>query len=237
MSRVCILTCLSAALWAACAAHTSSSPRAVAAAPAASPASPATTGGGAEAFTCTLLFGINATAEWYDKGFEGLVDGQKWELVRVHSGFIERWADPDSAFWKAAITSPCAQNATTPDRIIFVALNFDYTTVDQWLPPLTATVKNLRAKYPSARRIELMTFVRAPGNQACPQREAKRSTIAPAEDQAIEQVAQANPDVVRVAPRFEASACEEFSGNPPHPSAAGGVAWAQSIARHYGVGR
>ena len=202
-------------------------------------AGPSTTppGDDTASYACTLIFGINATDEWYSQGFEKLVDGNKWEIIKVHSGFIELWADPNNGFWKTGIGSPCTQGAMAPDRIIFTALNFDFTTLDQWLPPLTATVKNLQMKYPSAKRIELATFVRAPHNMACPQREPKRSTIAAAEDQAIEMVAAANPDLVRISPKFEAMTCGEFSGNPPHPTAAGGAAWAKQIAAHYGMGK
>src|SRR3954453_7908407 len=128
-------------------------------------AAPAPAGGDGAGYACPLVIGINATSEWYDQGFEKLVPNEKWELIRVHSGFIELWADPNNGVWKTAISSPCAQNPNQPDRVLFVALNFDFTTLDQWLPPLTATVKNLRARYASAKRIELMTFVRAPGNK------------------------------------------------------------------------
>jgi hypothetical protein len=190
--------------------------------------------GDPESFACTLMIGINATAEWWNQGFEKLVDNARWELIRVHSGFVEKWANPNDAFWNTAPTSACAQNPDKPDRVIFVALNFDYTTLQQWLPPLAATAKNLQAKYPSARRIELATFVRAPGNKPCPQGAPPRSTIVAAEDQAIEMVAATNPQLIRISPRFEAKACSEFSGNPPHPTAAGGAAWAAMIAAHYG---
>ena len=185
-------------------------------------------------YTCTLIFGINATAEWYNRGFENLVDGSKWQLIRVHSGFVEKWADPNSDFWNARPTSACAQNADSPDRIIFVALNFDFTSLEQWLPPMAATTKNLIAKYPSAKRIELGTYVRAPGNKPCPQGPPKRSTIPAAEDQAIEMVVAQHPGLVFAAPKFEAKTCSEFSGNPPHPNASGGMAWAKMIAEHYG---
>jgi hypothetical protein len=190
-----------------------------------------------ETYSCTLMFGINATQEWWKQGFETLVNNDHWELTKVHSGFIELWADPNNAIWNTGIDSACAQNSKTPDRIIFVALNFDFTTLDQWLPPMMATAKNLRMKYPSAKRIELGTFVRAPGNQPCPQAPAKRSTIAAAEDQAIDMVVASDPSIFKVAPRFEAKACNEFSGNPPHPSPAGGTAWAKMAAAHYGLGK
>jgi hypothetical protein len=189
----------------------------------------ATTPPDGETFACTLVIGINATEEWWRQGFEKLVDNARWELIRV-----QLWADPKDGVWSTAPTSACAQNPDKPDRVIFVALNFDYTTLAQWLPPLQAAVKNLQAKYPSARRIELATFVRAPGNKPCPQAPAPRSTIAPAEDQAIEMVAASNPQLLRISPKFEAKTCSEFSGNPPHPTAAGGMAWAAMIAAHYG---
>jgi hypothetical protein len=179
------------------------------------------------------MIGILATEEWYDAGFETMVDNSKWELIYVHSGFVELWANPQDPVWSTATMSPCAQNPTKPDRVIFVALNFDFTTLAEWLPPVTASVKNLIAKYPSAKRIELMSFIRAPGDNACSQAPAKRSTITPAQDDAMAMVAAANPGLVFVAPKFEAKTCGEFSSNPPHPSPTGATAWAKMMADAY----
>jgi hypothetical protein len=194
-------------------------------------------GDNGESYSCTLIIGINATAEWYSRGFEQLVDNAKWELIRVHSGFVEIWADPKASVWGTGPTSACAKNGGNPDRIIFVALNFEYNTLAQWVPNLTAVVKNLQAKYPGVKRIELGTYVRAPGNKPCPQGPAYRSTITEAQDQANVMVAAANSALVTVSPKFEAKTCSEFSGNPPHPSASGGTAWAKMIAEHYGLGK
>jgi hypothetical protein len=184
-------------------------------------------------YSCTRIIGINATSEWYTQGFETMVDNGKWEIVRVHSGFVELWAQPGASVWSTGASSACAGGAK-PDRIIFIGLNFDTTTLEQWLPPLTAVVKNIKDKFPGIKNIELGTFVRAPGNKPCPQAPAKRSTIAPAEDQAIAMVAAANPGLVTISPKFEAKTCNEFSGNPPHPSSSGGAAWAKMMAEHYG---
>jgi hypothetical protein len=230
---------LLAALWScsACAAGAAARAPAPRAAPApVSPAGPSPTPV-AQDFACTLVIGINATEEWYSKGFETLVDDARWELVKVHSGFVTLWADPGARVWSTPPSSPCANGAGAPDRVLFVALQFDFTTLEQWLPPLRAVVKNLQVRYPRVKRIELATFVRAPGNLACPQAPPKRSTIAPAEDAAIEIVAKENPGLVTIAPKFQATGCDEFSGNPPHPSAAGGAAWAKRIAEHYGGAR
>ena len=187
-------------------------------------------------YSCTLYVGILATDQFWGD-FEKLINPAHWELIWVHSGFVQLWANPKDPVWSTKITTPCAENAQTPDRIIFVALNFDYNTLAEWLPPLTAAAKNLQAKYPSAKRIELGTFVRAPGNMACPQAPAPRSTISPAEDQAIAMVAQTNPSLFAVAPKFEAKACSDFISNPPHPTTAGAENWAQEIAQYYGLGQ
>lgn len=188
-------------------------------------------------YTCTHVIGINATAEWYNRGFESLVDGSKWQLVRVHSGFVQLWADPNAGAWNTGATSACTANGKNPDRVLFVGLNFDYDKLDQWLPNLRAVAKNLKTKFPGVKRIELGTFVRAPGNKACPQRAAPRSTITAAQDEANAMVAAENPGLVFVMPKFEAKTCSEFSGNPPHPSTSGGMAWAKMIADHYGLGK
>jgi hypothetical protein len=185
------------------------------------------------AFTCTLLIGIQATEEWYTAGFETMVDNSRWELIWVHSGFVELWANPADPIWSTGITSPCAQGGTQPDRVIFVPLNYNYTTLAEWTPAITAAVANIHAKYSSAKRIELMTFIRAPGNVACPQAPAPRSTITQAQDEAMAAVAAANPGLVVVAPRFEVKTCNEFSSNPPHPTTAGAGAWATMMASYY----
>jgi hypothetical protein len=184
-------------------------------------------------YACTLVIGINATGEWYKQGFEQLVDNARWELMQIHNGFIEKWADPNDAYWATAIDSPCTKDAKAPDRIVFVLSNFDYTTIEEWYPPLLQVLKNLQVKYPSAQNVELTTWVRAPGNLPCPQAPANRSTISAGEDQAIAKATQEFPGRVTAAPKFEAHSCSEYTDNPPHPTTAGGTAWAKMIAAHY----
>ena len=190
------------------------------------------TGGNNGPFNCTRYFGINATAEWYNQGFEQLVDGAKWELVRVHSGFVDKWAEPNNGFWNTNPTSACAGGAK-PDRIIFVGLKFEWTSEELWTTALTGVVKNLKEKFPGVKSIELATYVRAPGNKPCPQGPPYRSTIHASQDAAIAKVVATDPVLLKASPRFEATACSDFSGNPPHFSAGGGKKVAGIIGQHY----
>src|SRR5688572_4413322 len=74
-------------------------------------------------YTCTLVIGIQATGQWYNAGFEKLVDGNKWEVIAVHSAKVESWADPNNGLWANNPSSPCTMNAKNPDRILFTGLN------------------------------------------------------------------------------------------------------------------
>lgn len=200
----------------------------------------ASSGGSADTGTyeCTLILGILTTGEWYTEGgFETLVNDAKWELQYVHSGHVELWADASDPIWNTTTTSPCASRASTPDRVLYVAANYDYALVTEWKPKLESVVANIKSKYPGAKRIELGTWVRAPGNVVCSGTDPARTTIGSAEDQAISEVAAENPGLVYVSPKFEAKTCSEFSEIPPHGSETGVVAWAQMIAEHYGLGK
>jgi len=197
-------------------------------------AGPAATTPAAGPFTCTLIIGIQATGQWYGAGFENLVDNAKWEVISVHSAKVEAWANPNDKLWASKPSSPCAMNAGNPDRILFTGLNWVYDKVEQWVPPLTASVKNLQAKYPGVKRIELRTFVRAPMNKPCPGGSDYKSFIKPAQDEANDIVAKMFPGLVYVAPKLEVRTCADFGGRAPHFSGEGAKAVAKIVADAYG---
>jgi hypothetical protein len=184
-------------------------------------------------YTCTHLIGINATEEWFDAGFQSIVEDAKWQIVRVHSGFVDLWANPNNGFWNTKVSSPCAMNSDKPDRIIFVGLKFEWTDKKMWVDALTAVVKNLKDKYPSVKRIELSYFVRAPGNKPCGSAPAYRSTIHPSQDEATAEVVATDPVLLRASPKFEVTACSDFSGNPPHFAGAGNKNVAKLVGNYY----
>jgi hypothetical protein len=196
---------------------------------------PVNTGPGSGDYSCTLVIGIAATGQWFNAGFEKLVDGNKWELEAVHSGFIQTWADPNGSFWNMNPSSACATNAKTPDRVIQVALWLHWmdATVDEWVKALDQVVKNWKAKNPNLKRLEFATFVRSPGGKPCQASMSFKSFIKPEQDMAYEKIAAMYPGLVYAAPKWEVGSCADFGGNPPHFSGAGATAAAKQIADYY----
>jgi hypothetical protein len=158
-----------------------------------------------------LILGIQTTSEWFGK-FEKIADDDRWELMSQDSAHLEKWADPKHAVWALAKKSPCVTNPEAPERIVFMGVNYDYATVDEFMPKYQAVLDNIKAKYPSAKRVDIMTYTRGPGNMEC--KDADRpedSYIKPAQDQTITQLAMLNPAFVFPAPQWEVDTCDDFT--------------------------
>jgi hypothetical protein len=183
--------------------------------------------------------GPNVTGEWFAAGFERLVDGDRWQVKAPHRSFVEDWANPAHAVWRESgcdatffaceTRSRCA-GGRPPDRVVFVTQTGNYLGTPQriWEERITAAIATIKAKYPTVKHVELMTFVRGPGNRSC----GTETTVAPALDQAHAALAAASAGSITAAPRFEVPRCEYFSG-PPHLSAEGNRFVADLIGKHY----
>ena len=181
-------------------------------------------------FTCTELIGLYSTGEWWDRGFyDGLGDLKtRWQGRFSHYGYTYEYAKPDSYAWSPTnvggvnnvrLTAPCAQNGSAPDRIVYQAWSWELTSEKAWVDSLEATVATIRAKRPSAKRIDLMTIVRCPTNGWChsdkpplgpnTDHDAKKQDCHVPEyvDSALAKVAANHPDLVSVTPKFEAVSC------------------------------
>jgi hypothetical protein len=132
--------------------------------------------------------------------------------------FLQLWADPASDLWALPAQSACAQRSDDPDRVIFTAVNWTYTTRAEWEAKLEEIVTTLRAKRPGARRIELMTMLRAPGNRSCG---SVMTVVPPYVDEAIAAVVARHPGLVVAAPKVELATCEPFTKGGPHYTDAG----------------
>ncbi|HXU82314.1 MAG TPA: hypothetical protein VN914_13020 [Polyangia bacterium] len=169
-------------------------------------------------FTCSLVVGIQATGDWFNGGFEKIVDSSRWELLEVHSAFINYWADPKNGVWGNQPTSRCAKNADNPDRVILVVLSLHWEIVpaEEWVKQITLAMNNFKAKYSNLRNLELSTFVRSPGDKPCPLGDTFRNyDLAPA-DEAFKRMAAMYPDLVTVAPIVHVDSCADYNNHPPH---------------------
>jgi len=168
-------------------------------------------------FTCTMIFGLFTTSQWFNgtnpggasKTFlQDGVDATKWEGKMQKYSYAEKWADPKSDLWNLPTQNPCAMNATTPDRALFVG--FSPMTKDQpgWEKLLNAVIANIQAKYPSVKEINIVTMGRAPNNMLCPNNSDVDTVIAPYEDAAFDAVAAASNGLVKVGPKYYVPDCE-----------------------------
>lgn len=184
-------------------------------------------------FVCSWILGITTTGEWYKAGFEKVVDDARWQITPIEMGHLEKWADPNHEIWQSAITSPCAQNSKAPDRIVFNATKYEWTTVDEFVPAYIAVVNNIKTKYPSVKRIDLMTYGRAPGNMECVgANRPSYSYIKPVQDDAAAMMPGMFPGFVFVAPKWEHKACSDF-GLCPHVSAEANATLAKTIGQYF----
>lgn len=207
-------------------------------------------------FTCTEVIGLMTTGEWYNAGFvEGLGAGlgAKWQGRFAHYGYVMEYAKPDSYAWSpvalkgvnsVTLTEPCATGGAAPDRIVYQAWSWELTTEEDWVTHLEAALATIRAKRPSAKRIDLMTIIRGKDNGWChPDKPplgpgtdhdaTKQDCHVPAYiDAAFAKVAAHHPALVSVAPRFEAHACaDKIDGI--HLGKTQNAAVAKDIADHY----
>jgi hypothetical protein len=174
-------------------------------------------------FSCSLVIGISATGDWFKAGFENIVDNDRWQLMAVHSAFINYWATPNHSIWGSKPSSPCKMNAANPDRVILVVLSnhWETWTVEQWVTPIIAAMKNFKARYSNLKNFEVSTFVRSPGDKPCPLGDTFRQyDLAPA-DEAFQKVAAMFPELVTVAPKVHVDSCADYNNHPPHLQLAG----------------
>jgi len=185
-------------------------------------------------FVCNQVTGLQATGQWYAAGFEqdGLDDAH-WQAKTQHLAYIEKWADPTHAVWSQAITSPCAQGSDDPDRVVFVGFSPPSMTEAVWEAALVADITTIKAKYPAVKEIDVMSMVRAPGNQLCPGNSDALVMIAPYVDEAIAAAVARFPGLAVVGPQIYAPNCDAFVTNDTDLTPAGAAAVAKEVAAYF----
>ncbi len=184
-------------------------------------------------YVCNQVMGVSVTGEWFAGGFESFVDDGHWQGMTLSHAYVDLWADSTNTVWGTPLVSPCTKNSSDPDRILFTGCNWDYKTAAEWTQALTAVVGNLKGKYPSVKRIDLLTMIRAPGNKLCEGALNNEAIVAPYIDEAMANVAAAFPDLVVVAPKFEAPNCDVFVLGGPHFTPDGAAVLGQIFGAYY----
>jgi hypothetical protein len=171
---------------------------------------------------------LTITSEWFEAGFEELVDDARFQArTRPHT-FVEQWADPAHPAWSQSLTSPCQVGQAAPERIVLVAANWTFTTREQWTTALDGVIATLEQRDRALRDVELYTVLRGPQNRSCGD---PKSVVDPLIDDAIEAVARRHPDLVHAGPRLEAPDCSVFERGGPHFTAEGKKRVAALMAR------
>jgi hypothetical protein len=184
---------------------------------------------------CNQLTGSKLSEEWFIAGFEDVVDDARWQVKWKEDAYLEEWANPMSSFWNAGIDSTCQNGTSAPDHLVFGVVSWKYETQAEWRDAVTQAVNALKAKYPSALRIDLVTQIRGPNNMLCPTAPTAGETIVvpPELDAALDDVAAAFPGFVFVGPKSVAHACSEFQGGGPHLTPAGNMANVGPFATYF----
>ena len=193
-------------------------------------------------FTCSMYIGAYLSMEWWNQGFQTGVDDGKWQLKWHHHGHITEWAKPTSPFWAdtgnpnddsmgSPIESKCTQNSNAPDRIVFLTISWALTTEAAWTQALNADIANIRAKYPSVKRVDVMTMIRCPMNMQCnpkavlggPDSDTNAGVqdcqVPGFADVAIAKLIAANPGYVALGPQFDSTMCNAPPESPTHNGA------------------
>ncbi len=179
---------------------------------------------------CNLLLGSGLASEWFGAGFEQVAGDRYWQAVFSAQAQVRQWADPAHSAWSQPLVSACMHNSEAPDRVVFVAESQEYKSKEQWLEALTGLVETLKKKYPSAKRIDLMTMIRGPKGASCGD---ARTAVAPYIDEAVDNVATNYPNLVKAAPKFEMDDCSAFKKGGPHFSAEGATAAAKLVGEYF----
>jgi hypothetical protein len=182
-------------------------------------------------FVCSELIGLWVASQWWGS-FEKGVDNARWQFMFQHHGYLELFADPESPFWKNSITSTCAAQSTTPDRVVFLPFSLTLMTMEDWHAQLTRLVDTMKQKFVGVRRIELLSTLRSPGNMLCPN-DKDPGTIVPAYvDQAIAAVAAESGGLVTAGPKVELPDCSWWAGGTDL-TGAGNTGVGQLMAVYY----
>lgn len=184
---------------------------------------------GSKNYRCNLVVGPPAATQWFDAGFEQLVSNDAWEALSTPEAFVQNLGDPGARAWSAPVRSPCSERAEAPERVVLFVVENKRATQDDWLTAVTAAVNAVRARYPTAREIQLVPAIQGPSESPCPNEPGDAALSA----HAIERVTQQFDGLVQAGPKVELDRCDQFGSQRLELTPAGNTRAAQLFAQYY----
>ena len=181
-----------------------------------------------DSFQCTLVIGYSQVQQWFDAGFENIVDNGRWQLLWAGGAGVEQWSSASYSGWSGSVSSPCSSGSDAPDRVIYDISGGLGTDPGAWTGPINSVIGHIRDKYPSAVKIGLIPVVGGPGHDGCGGVRAAQQH--PAIDEAIATLVGGD---VEGGPSPELSNCSYYSDTMGHLTSQGSQEAAQQIGNFY----
>jgi hypothetical protein len=220
-----------------------------------SPSDPVPDSGSAAAFACTQVIGFSQTAHWYQglaegggrsrgealRGFQAVIDNDRWQLLWQAGAGVEDWSNPDFDGWNEPLVSPCAEMAGSPDRVLLTisgALGNAPNSEQVWADEIDRAVTTVTLRLPSVRQVILQPVVGGPGDGLCrtPDGQTVRASANhPVIDRAIAAVAQRPSVAVEVVVGFSPTLtdCAGYDDALGHLTDSGNDAIGRTIGNYY----
>ncbi|MBA4149048.1 MAG: hypothetical protein H0X66_13100 [Verrucomicrobia bacterium] len=194
-------------------------------------------------FECTQVIGysqVGAQSGWYvtDGVFESVVPDAKWQLLWNSGAGVDRWQDPNYSGWTNKFVSPCPVISNAPTRVV-LSISGPYGSNEAaWADAIDATIKTIRQKLPTARRIILQPVVGGPAHASCSSGDqlVRASWQHKHIDNAIADVVtrRAGGDI-EVHPGFspEVRTCSDYADSLGHLTRSAGAAAGRAVAEYF----
>jgi hypothetical protein len=116
---------------------------------------------------CTHVIGYSQVRQWYEAGFEDVVEDDRWQLRWNGGAGVNMWRNPDFEGWNNPIASPCSTQSDAPDRVL-LSISGPYGDDESaWAEAIADTIANIRDKHPTATTILLQPVVGGPNHMDC----------------------------------------------------------------------
>jgi hypothetical protein len=201
-------------------------------------------------FARTRIIGFSQVGQprggWFvaDGVFESIAGNDRWELLWNGGAGVDKWQDLAYEGWSRPLVSPCPGD-TPVDRVL-LSISGPYGADEKaWAQAITATIRTITAKLPSARQIILQAVVGGPGGQPCPapaggpargdgrvRASWQHAHIVRAINEVVKELVD-GPVAIVAGFEPQVRSCEDYADALGHITPAGGAAAGRAIGEYY----